>query len=192
MSFISDFAAPAFAPAIEDFSGDVLTLGGIPFGGYSPPDSMPFGGEQAMEIHKLPGGSRVIDTLGPDEADIEWKGTLFDDAALSFALALDAMRASGEVVPLVFAGQYRSVIIKKFIPRIRRLPVWVEYEICCVVYINPMLGALGGFVGAVANFVGGALTGIAVGPAASIDTLVASDLGSASGAAGADDGGDGD
>ena len=37
---------------------DVLTLGGISFTGYSPPDKMGAGGKQAMVVHKLPGGSR--------------------------------------------------------------------------------------------------------------------------------------
>jgi hypothetical protein len=30
-------------------------------------DGMPLGGHQAMAVHKLPGGSRVIDTLGRDD-----------------------------------------------------------------------------------------------------------------------------
>lgn len=148
----------------DQYAGDVLTLGGIPFTGFSPPNSMMGGGDQAMVLHKLPGGSRVIDTLGPDEADVEWKGEFFDDAAYSFALALDAMRAAGEVVPLTWGGQYRSVIIKRFIYRVRRLPVWVEYEISCTVYVNQSLGVL------------------AAAPATTIDTLASSDLAAAAAA----------
>jgi hypothetical protein len=44
----------------------VLTLGGIVFDDFSTPSAMGAGGKQAMVIHKLPGGSRVIDTLGLD------------------------------------------------------------------------------------------------------------------------------
>ena len=47
-------------------STDTLTLGGFAFTGYSTPDVMMGGGRQAMVVHKLPGGMRVIDTLGHD------------------------------------------------------------------------------------------------------------------------------
>jgi len=139
-------------------SDDVLILGGIAFTGYSPPDSMMGGGQQAMVIHKLPGGSRVIDTLGPDEDDVHWSGKFFGNDAYSNALALDAMRASGQVVSLTWGGQFRSVIVKHFIYRVRRLPVWVEYDITCTVYQNPMLGSL-------------------VQGASIVDTLISGDLG---------------
>lgn len=137
---------------------DTLTLGGIAFDQHATPSSMGAGGKQHMVIHKLPGGSRVIDTLGPDEDDIHWRGEFFSNDAYDSALALDAMRAAGQVVPLIFAGQYRSVIISHFSYRIRRLPVWVEYDITCVVYQNPANGAL------------------AAGGLSTISTLVASDL----------------
>ena len=62
---------------------DTLTLGGISFDGFSTPSHMGAGGKQAMVIHKLPGGSRVIDTLGPDDENISWSGEFFgnDEAA---------------------------------------------------------------------------------------------------------------
>lgn len=128
---------------------DVLTLGGITFTDFSPPESMPAGGKQAMIIHKLPGGSRVIDTLGPDEMDISWKGKFFGNDAYSIALALDAMRAAGQAVSLTWAGQQRTVIINHFAYAIRRLPVLVEYSVSCTVLTNPALGILSSAVGAV-------------------------------------------
>ncbi|SHG91988.1 hypothetical protein [Bradyrhizobium erythrophlei] len=143
---------------------DVLTLGGIAFDDFSTPSGMGAGGSQAMVVHKLPGGARVIDTLGPDEAPINWSGTFFGNNALATALALDALRAAGNVVALTFAGQYRSVIIDKFSYTIRRLPVWVEYSVSCTVYQNPALGNL-------------------TPSTSSVDSLVSSDLGTASGAA---------
>ncbi|WP_024516856.1 hypothetical protein [Bradyrhizobium sp. Tv2a-2] len=121
---------------------DVLTLGGIVFDDFSTPETMMGGGQQAMVVHKLPGGARVIDTLGPDEADIAWRGFLFGDNAYNTALALDAMRAAGQVVPLSWGGQFRSVIVNTFIYRVRRMPVWVFYEVICTVTQNPLLGAL--------------------------------------------------
>ena len=141
---------------------DQLILGGFVFDSFSTPPDMPFGGNQAMVVHKLPGGSRAIDTLGPDEADISWTGFFFGDNAYDNAKTLDAMRAAGQVVPLIFAGQFRSVIINHFLPKIRRVPVWVDYSISCTVTQNPQLGVLGGF-------------------ATSIDSLVLSDLAQAIG-----------
>jgi hypothetical protein len=121
---------------------DTLVLGGIAFDGYSTPRSMMGGGAQAMVVHKLPGGARVIDTLGPDEADIAWEGEFFGNNAYTTALAFDGMRAAGSVVALTWGGQYRAVIVKNFIYKVRRLPVWVEYAISCEVYQNPSLGVV--------------------------------------------------
>lgn len=120
---------------------DVLILGGITFDDFSTPEKMGAGGNQAMVVHKLPGGARVIDTLGPDEANITWSGFFFGNNSYSNALALDGMRAAGQVVQLTFAGQFRSVIIDTFKYEIRRLPVWVEYSVSCTVYQNPALGS---------------------------------------------------
>lgn len=139
---------------------DVLTLGGIPFDDFSSPHQMGAGGKQQIIIHQLPGGNRVIDRLGPIESDIPWQGFFYGNDAYDRALALDAMRMSGQVVPLMFAGQFRSVIISEFIYRIIRLPVWVDYQINCVVVQNPMMGAVGVI-------------------ASSVDTMIMSDLAAA-------------
>jgi hypothetical protein len=141
---------------------DVLTLGGIYFDGFSTPDAMGAGGRQAMVVHKLPGGQRVIDTLGPDEDNIAWAGKFFGNDSQGKVLALDGMRAAGQVISLTFAGQFRSVIIDTFSYRWRRFPVWAEYSISCMVYQNPSLGGLGGSIG-------------------SIDALILSDLSTAIG-----------
>jgi hypothetical protein len=132
---------------------DILTLGGISFDDFSTPREMMGGGRQAMVVHKLPGGNRVIDTLGPDEANVTWRGFFFGNGAYANALALDGMRAAGQVVPLTWGGQFRSVIIDTFIYEVRRLPVWVEYDISCTVYLNPALGGLGGVAGIIDSLI---------------------------------------
>jgi hypothetical protein len=132
---------------------DVLTLGGITFDDFSTPEAMPGGGHQWMVVHKLPGGNRVIDTLGPDEADVRWHGQFFGDNAYSTALQLDAMRAAGQVLPLTWGGQFRSVIIKSFIYEVRRMPVLVDYRVSCTVYQNPSLGLLGVSTGSIDDLV---------------------------------------
>jgi hypothetical protein len=137
---------------------DVLSLGGVAFTDYSPPSSMMLGGRQSLVIHKLPGGSRVIDELGPDDADIAWSGFFFGDDTATLVTTLDAMRAAGGVIPLIFAGQYRSVILEQFIARWRRFPVWAEYEITCVVAQNPSQGVLGAAVTTIDSLVSGDLS----------------------------------
>jgi hypothetical protein len=139
---------------------DALILGGVTFDGFSTPSELGAGGEQSMVVHKLPGGARVIDTLGPDEADITWQHYFFSNDALSKVLTLDGMRAAGSVIDLTFAGQFRSVIIKKFEWKIRRYPVWINYSITLMVYQNPSQGISG-----------------SISP--SIDTLILSDLSAA-------------
>lgn len=146
---------------------DTLILGGIVFDDFSTPQRMMGGGNQAMVVHKLPGGSRAIDTLGPDEANIVWEGKFFSDDAYDTALALDAMRAAGDVVPLIWGGQFRSVIIDTFIYQVERMPFLVCYSISLTVYQNPQLGDLSLI----------AATG-------SLDALVSSDLIAAAAAVG--------
>src|ERR1035437_10225484 len=111
---------------------DTLTLGGIAFDGFSTPDSMGAGGKQAMAVHKLPGGRRVIDTLGPDEDNISWSGKFYGNDTEAQVLALDGMRAAGQVIPLQFGGMFRSVIIDTHSYHWRRFPVWAEYSINCM------------------------------------------------------------
>lgn len=139
-------------------AGDILFLGGVAFDGFSAPDRMPFGGKQAMAIHKLPGGQRVIDTLGPDDADFSWSGQFYGDDAYTTSLLLDAMRAAGAPVPLTWGGQFWMVVISDFSPKVRRLPTWVDYSITVVVSNAPMQGALGDFIGAVDSLIGADLS----------------------------------
>jgi hypothetical protein len=131
----------------------ILTLAGIAFDSFSTPKRMGAGGNQALVVHKLPGGERVIDTLGADEADIGWTGEFFGDDAYASVLALDAIRQAGQVVPLIFAGQYRSVIVSSFNYSLRREPVWCEYQIVCTVYQNPSAGILGATTSSVESLV---------------------------------------
>jgi hypothetical protein len=165
---------------------DNLILAGITFENfdYAPPSHMPFGGQQAMIVHKLPGGTRVIDTLGPDEDDITWNGFFYTPNALYNCMRLDALRGAGQVVTLTYAGMSRQVVIKHFKANIRRYPQWVEYEISCVVSNNPQLGPLTGITPFTAVGTGGAgvpasIAGAAGGPGAATSALIAADLATA-------------
>jgi hypothetical protein len=139
---------------------DVLILGPITFTNFSTPERMPFGGRQIIAKHILIGGSRVIDTMGPDDEDIRWEGQFFGSDAYQKCLSLDALRAAGNPLPLSYAGQGYSVVIHDFHADIRRLPLWIDYHISCCIVTN---GAHG--FGLLA--------------AASVDALVAADLSAA-------------
>ena len=130
---------------------DVLTLGGYAFDSLSTPERMPFGGDHAMVVHKLPGGDRVIDMLGPDDDDLSWHGRIFGDGAIGTAMMLDGMRRAGIQLPLIFAGQSYMVVIAHLNFEIERLPLNVHYHISCTPVIS-----LGGGAG-VASFVGNSI-----------------------------------
>jgi hypothetical protein len=48
------------------YNGDVLVLGGIAFTNFSTPNVTGAGGRQGLMLHKLPGGVRVVEGLGPE------------------------------------------------------------------------------------------------------------------------------
>ena len=121
---------------------DFLVLGGIVFDDWSTPERMPFGGAQLMAVHRLPGGARVVDTLGPDEADIRFTGVMYNDNAYGVSDTLDALRLAGTQVPLMFAGRFYLVIVAKTKVDIRRFPQLVSYDVACLVTQNLMAGAL--------------------------------------------------
>ena len=132
---------------------DRVTLGGFVLDGFSAPQTMVGGGRQAMAVHKLPGGSRVIDTLGPDDADIPIAGQLYDANAYATCRAIDAMRAAGTQVPLIWGGQFLMVIVADFRYTVHRFPNWCDYSILCLVASNPAQGALGAIVSTVGGMI---------------------------------------
>jgi hypothetical protein len=68
-------------------------------------------------------------------------------------LALDSLRAAEQVLPLSYAGMAYTVVIQDFRADIRRLPLWVEYEIRRVVSTNGAHGLLGAIVPGVEQLV---------------------------------------
>ena len=114
-------------------SASYLSLGSVSFQEFEVPSGIAWGGAQQLKIHRLPGGTRIVDAMGRDDADIEWSGVFSGpDAALRASL-LDFMRADGGVLALTWSSFYYSVIIARFDADQRR-PNWIPYKIsCCVV-----------------------------------------------------------
>jgi hypothetical protein len=136
-----------------------LSLGGFTFTDYAIPEQVPQGGDHHLVIHKLIGGNRVVDAMGPDDADITWSGRFQGPAATAQALVLDQLRKAGAQLPLIIDSQFYTVAIKKFEWDYQR-PYQILYRITCVV-----VSSIGG----------------AIAVPSTLDVLVAADMGLAGG-----------
>jgi hypothetical protein len=131
-----------------------LVLGGFIFTDYAIPEKVTQGGEQHLVTHKLIGGARVIDAMGPDDSDIPWSGRFQGPDATAKAMALDMLRKSGAQVPLIIDSQYYVVVIQKFEYDYERF-YQIPYRITCTV-----ASSTGGIIGLLTT----------------LDSLVASDM----------------
>jgi hypothetical protein len=109
-----------------------LLLGPIVFRQFEIPLSINFGGRQRLAIHRLANGGRVVDALGPDEADVKFSGIFTGTDAALRAIELDGLRASGVVLPLTWSIFAYGVVIKAFSADFRN-DNWIPYSIRCVV-----------------------------------------------------------
>jgi hypothetical protein len=90
---------------------DILVLGSFVFTDFAVPELLPAGGRQQMRVHKMPGGDRIIDTMGPDDDDRQFSVLHVGEDALADALTLDAMRISGQPSPYSNGVEARIVVI---------------------------------------------------------------------------------
>jgi hypothetical protein len=109
-----------------------VTLGDFEFADMEVPESIPFGGAQALTVHKLIGGARVVDSMGPDDAPLEWRGWFRGENALARALYLDTLRKLGKPLTLTWSELRYTVVIQSFLPDFRR-PYEIPYRISCEV-----------------------------------------------------------
>jgi len=112
-----------------------VTLGDITFAGMEVPERIPFGGDQAMTIHKLIGGKRVIDAMGQDDMPMEWSGLFLGPTAMDRALYLDTQRTLGQSLVLTWDRLRYLVVIKHFEGNYE-FPTRVPYRITCEVAEN--------------------------------------------------------
>jgi hypothetical protein len=114
---------------MSDFS---LTLGPVAFAGFEIPSSITLGGKQRLAIHKLPGGIRIIDAMGPDPADLAWAGIFTGPDAADRARILDTLRVAGLQLLLTWDAFLYTVIIESFEADYRS-PWWIPYRLSCTV-----------------------------------------------------------
>lgn len=113
-------------------SDTVLLLGPVAFQDFEIPERVRFGGAQRLAVHRLPGGVRVIDALGRDDAAVGWEGIFSGPDATDRARLLDLLRAEGGVLGLTWDVFFYSVVIASFEADYRH-GWWIPYRISCTV-----------------------------------------------------------
>ena len=109
-----------------------LLLGPIVFQDFEVPSGINFGGRQRLALHRLPGGSRVIDALGRDDAQISFAGIFAGSDATLRARTLDELRVAGIALPLTWDVLFYTVLISEFHADYRN-GRWIPYRIVCTV-----------------------------------------------------------
>ena len=125
-------AADAIGSAFSAFGGPaILSLGDIEFTAFEVPERIRWGGGQNLACHDFPGGSRVVDAMGYQEAEISWSGTMLGPNVEDRAQQLDALRQDGDQVELIWSGLSRQVVVQscEFDQGFQR----IGYSIRCVV-----------------------------------------------------------
>ncbi len=108
-------------------------LGPVAFGGFEVPEQISLGGKQKLVVHMLPGGDRVVDTMGPDDAPIRWSGVFSGQGAAERVRTLERLRRGGTVLLLSWDAWRFSVIIQQFTAEVTNA-CWIPYQIeLCVV-----------------------------------------------------------
>jgi hypothetical protein len=110
----------------------MISIGGITLTGIESPEKVPFAGKHTLAVHKLVGGSRVIDAMGPDDEDIAISGRFQGPGAASKARAIDGMREAGTVVSLIWGSFSRQVIVSQFTPSYEK-EFQIPFSLSCTV-----------------------------------------------------------
>ena len=109
-----------------------VVLGGVPLKGFEIPSKIPYGGDQALKVHKMLGGARTIDALGRDDMPLAWSGRFQGADAEDRARLIDQMRITGQQVALIWGEEAFAVVVEKFVVDWERF-YQQPYSISCVV-----------------------------------------------------------
>ncbi len=109
-----------------------LLLGPVVFNDFEIPAKINIGGAQRVALHCLVGGTRVIDSLGRDDAEIRFEGIFSGPDATLRARTLDELRASGTPLPLTWDVFYYTVVLTRFQAEYRT-SWWIPFRVACTV-----------------------------------------------------------
>lgn len=114
-------------------SADIrLTLGPVAFSSFEVPEKIGYGGGQKLAVHQLPGGARVVDAMGRDDAQVLWSGVFSGPDAADRMRVLDALRTAGIALPLSWDAFFYTVVIAEFKVEYAT-PWWIRYRLVCTV-----------------------------------------------------------
>lgn len=114
-----------------------LVLGPVAFRDFEVPERIAFGGTQKLAIHELPGGGRVIDAMGAQNADLVWSGIFSGADAAERVRLLDGMRLSAAEAPLSWDVFAYTVIIER-LEADYVSPWWIPYHLTCKIVQDPV------------------------------------------------------
>lgn len=106
-----------------------VILGDLVLTGIEVPDRLQVGGRQMMVVHRLPGGNRVVDTLGNDPGRLELTGRFFGPTAQTRAQMIEKMRLQGQPVSFSAAGMSIQVWIVHFVYSYEAKGALCSYEL---------------------------------------------------------------
>jgi len=139
-----------------------VTLGPVRFRDFEIPERINFGGLQSLAIHRLPGGARVIDALGRDDAEITFAGIFSGPDATARARALDELRSLGSRLLLTWDEFAFTVVIRVFQAEYRAAN-WVPFRIGCAVLRDEAAAVLEAAPGLAAGVLGDISAAIGLG-----------------------------
>jgi hypothetical protein len=117
-----------------------LLLGPIAFQDFEVPSGVAFGTEQRLVTHRLPGGTKVIDAVGPDDIDITFSGIFTGDDATIRLRTLQTLCDQGLPLPLTWDVFFYTVLIRR-LEADYRSGTWIPYKVTCTV-LRDEAGAL--------------------------------------------------
>lgn len=113
-----------------------MQIGSIQLSDFEVPASVKFGGAHRISVHRSASGARVIDTLGPDDSDIQFRGIFSGPQAELRARALNDMRIGGIPVWLTW-NTFRYRVLIKSVRLDYRTRSWILYEATCLIIDQP-------------------------------------------------------
>lgn len=122
-----------------------VQLGDLVFTGLEVPESIPWGGDQALVVQRLVGGARVIDAMGRDDMPLTWSGIFLGAAAFDRAQYVNSQRVAGQALTLSWGGLNFTVVVRTFRADYR-LAVHIPYEITCEVVTDNVTATTPGIV----------------------------------------------
>jgi hypothetical protein len=139
-----------------------LLLGLVQFESFEVPARISWGGRQRLAVHLLPGGGRVIDAMGRDDARITWSGVFTGGDGGARARLLDVMRGDGGVWPLSWDAFFYSVVISEFQANFEHAN-WIPYRVACTVLRDELEAAVDGLASLAADLTGDLTAALASG-----------------------------